>query len=79
MKRWCLYFLMAALTLTGCNVNKEENSKAQPSPDKEVSETLGEGPEVLLTNVIAPWSIQKNGDTMYVSERTGTIVQWERG
>ena len=39
----------------------------------------GEGPEVLLTNLIAPWSIQKNGDTMYVSERTGTIVQWERG
>lgn len=79
MKRWCLYFLMAALTLTGCNVNKEENSKAQPSPGKEVSETLGDGPEVLLTNLIAPWSIQKNGDTMYVSERTGTIVQWERG
>lgn len=78
MKRWLLFFLMATLTLTGCNMNKED-SKTQPKPDKEVTGTLGEDPDVLVTNLHSPWSIQKDGDTMYVSERTGTIVEWDKG
>ncbi|MFD9626196.1 PQQ-dependent sugar dehydrogenase [Peribacillus muralis] len=77
MKRWLLYFLMASLTLTGCNGNKED-SKTEPKPDKEVAGTLGEDPEVLVTNLHSPWSIQKDGDTMYVSERTGSIVEWDK-
>lgn len=77
MKKMLLFFLMATLFLTGCNMNDDE-SKNQPNPDKEVTGTLGEGPDVLVTNLQAPWSIQKNGDIMYVSERTGTIVEWDK-
>ncbi|WP_404664940.1 PQQ-dependent sugar dehydrogenase [Peribacillus frigoritolerans] len=72
-----LFFLMATLFLTGCNMNDDE-SKNQPNPDKEVTGTLGEGPDVLVTNLQASWSIQMNGDIMYVSERTGTIVEWDK-
>ncbi|MFS0766620.1 PQQ-dependent sugar dehydrogenase [Peribacillus phoenicis] len=78
MKKLLLFFLMAALILTGCNMN-DDDSKTEPNPDKEVTGTLGEDPDVLVTNLHAPWSIQKNGDTMYVSERTGTIVEWDNG
>lgn len=77
MKRWLLYFLMAALTLAGCN-GKEEDSKIDPKPDKEVAGTLGQDPEVLVTNLHSPWSIQKVGSAMYVSERTGSIVEWNK-
>ncbi|AOH57262.1 quinoprotein glucose dehydrogenase [Peribacillus muralis] len=77
MKRWLLFFLMAALILTGCN-GKEEDSKTGPKPDKEVAGALGD-PKVLVTNLHSPWSIQKDGDTMYVSERTGSIVEWDKG
>lgn len=54
------------------------DSKTQPNLEKEVTGTLGEDADVLITNLHAPWSIQKNGDTMYVSERAGTIVEWDK-
>ncbi|PJN91065.1 quinoprotein glucose dehydrogenase [Bacillus sp. mrc49] len=69
---------MAALILAGCN-GKEEDSKTDPKPDKEVAGTLGKDPEVLVTNLHSPWSIQKVGSAMYVSERTGSIVEWYKG
>ncbi|WP_285767985.1 PQQ-dependent sugar dehydrogenase [Peribacillus sp. SI8-4] len=78
MKRWLLYCLMAALTLAGCNA-KEEDSNTERKPDKEVAGTLGEDPEVLVTNLHSPWSIQKDGSTLYVSERTGSIMEWDKG
>ncbi|MGE7761956.1 PQQ-dependent sugar dehydrogenase [Peribacillus sp. NPDC097895] len=78
MKRWILFFLITTWTLTGCNMN-EKDSNTKPKPDKEVTGNLGQDPDVLVTNLHAPWSIQKNGDTMYVSERTGTIVEWDKG
>lgn len=78
MKRWGSLFIIVMLGLTGCN-ESEENNKAQPVPEKDSTETKSEGPEVLVTNLDAPWSIQKAGDTMFISERTGTIVQWKDG
>ncbi len=49
-----LFFLMATLFLTSCNMNDDE-SKNQPNPDKEVTGTLGEDPDASVTNLQAPW------------------------
>lgn len=76
MKRWGSLLIMILLALTGCTV-VDENEKAEPNLENDSTETTSEGPEVLLTNLDAPWSIQKVGDTLYVSERSGTIVQWK--
>lgn len=74
MKRWCSLILMITLALTGCS-GGEGNNGAQPEEDS--TESAIDGPEVLVTNLASPWSIQKDGETLYVSERSGTIVQWK--
>ncbi|MGE7604204.1 PQQ-dependent sugar dehydrogenase [Peribacillus sp. NPDC097675] len=76
MKRWGPLLIVIMMALTGCTVS-DENDKAQPDSEKDSRETTSEGPEVVLTNLDAPWSIQKVGETLYVSERSGTIVQWK--
>ncbi|CAM4352747.1 PQQ-dependent sugar dehydrogenase [Paenibacillus typhae] len=36
-------------------------------------------PEVLAANLEVPWSIAKDGDVLYITERTGSIVKIEDG
>jgi glucose/arabinose dehydrogenase len=64
------------LVLGACSV------QLQPSEDErevEVVQGVQTTPTVLADNLEVPWSIQKIGDTFYISERPGSIVKIEDG
>ncbi|RFU62523.1 PQQ-dependent sugar dehydrogenase [Peribacillus glennii] len=80
MKRY-LILSFAMIIASGCSVNiNKDQEKTSPQP----AETSGqpakqEQAEVLLTKLKVSWSIQKTGETIYLSERTGNIVKWDKG
>ncbi|MCD8509029.1 MAG: sorbosone dehydrogenase family protein [Bacillus sp. (in: Bacteria)] len=79
--------IFAIFLLTGCIFGDEqplsEGDQASPSDErkeKEVDPTIPtDDPEVIATNLEIPWSIEKHGDTFYITERPGAIVKIENG
>jgi glucose/arabinose dehydrogenase len=82
MKR-LLYVLAAMLVvLTGCTGGGEEANPVREQNEKpEDQETVAQvgDLEAVAENLQVPWSINKLGDTFYLSERPGTIVKVENG
>lgn len=75
-----LSVLMSILILAGCssgNIQQENNSNYKKE-DQEVTVPSREI-KVLANKLQIPWSINKHGDTFYLSERTGTIVKYSGG
>lgn len=70
-------FLFTLLLLGGCTAN---NQKVEPKKEaeQEVNTVLSQ-PESMAEQLRIPWSINKLGNTFYISERTGTIVKIESG
>jgi len=64
--------LFAILLIAGCSEN------GQQDPRDELTTTIVEH-EVVAENLEAPWSIEKTGNTFYLTERTGNIVKIENG
>jgi len=64
-----LTFLFASCSTNETNQENEVTGNSQTTDDTEV---LAESLEV-------PWSIEKDDDTFYMTEREGTIVQLEDG
>jgi glucose/arabinose dehydrogenase len=65
----CLVFIF----LTGCSDAKEQNVE-----DQEASIPYSE-PEVIAETLNVPWSIDKIGNTFFLSERPGSIIKVEEG
>lgn len=63
-----LLILVAILLTFGCSANENQN-KIAPI-DK---------PEVIAESLKVPWSIEKLGNTIYLTERPGNIVRIENG
>lgn len=92
MKKYLFAVLMVIL-LVGCTVDNqpteeepetsteemidepEENEKADTASEEE--ETTTNELTVLAENLNAPWSIEKNNDIFYITERPGAIVKVE--
>lgn len=70
MKRYIL-LVSFLLFFGGCAT---QNSSSSSSSQQSIDQQVGEVTE-LAANVDVPWSIQKDQETFYVSERPGTIVQ----
>lgn len=67
-------FMMLILLLTGCS------PKQPPQVLGNVTETTTTtSVEVIAEGLEVPWSIEKVGDTFYISERVGSIVKVENG
>jgi len=60
--------------ITGCSAAEEHNVE-----DQEVSIPSTRVTEVIAEELHVPWSIDKNGNTFYLSERPGNIVKVEEG
>ncbi len=70
MKRYVL-LVSFLLFFGGCAT---QNSSSSSSSQQSIDQQVGEVTE-LAANLDVPWSIQKDQETFYVSERPGTIVQ----
>ncbi len=86
MKKVLLISMFVTLTV-GCSVNELQNSRDEQqssSMDRENREQENrqvstENVEVIAENLDVPWSIEKQGDTFYLTERPGSIVKIENG
>ncbi|MFS0727965.1 PQQ-dependent sugar dehydrogenase [Paenibacillus sp. 1P07SE] len=88
MKTWKLPLVTAAALLLGACGSPENNAPVESAPPpenqspaespaeppQEEPEPSGEGYQVLTGQLEAPWSIAHDADTIYVSEREGSIV-----
>jgi glucose/arabinose dehydrogenase len=63
--------------LGGCNVINLDNKREENS-EQEVVSILSQ-PESIAQKLQVPWSINKQGDVFYISERTGNIVKIDEG
>lgn len=70
--------MAAFLPLTFLFASCSTNETSQENEMTENSQTA-ESTEVLAENLEIPWSIEKEDDTFYMTEREGTIVQLEDG
>ncbi|NNU85305.1 sorbosone dehydrogenase family protein [Geobacillus sp. BMUD] len=88
-----LTFLFAILLISGCSASEKlnpsegkqnviaEQNQANEKGNEGEAEALApiEEPEVIAENLEVPWSIEKEGDTFYLTERPGNIVKIENG
>ncbi|WP_163099656.1 PQQ-dependent sugar dehydrogenase [Peribacillus alkalitolerans] len=68
--------LAGVFSLSGCSEKARENSESQSS---EATLPISNEAEVIAKSLQIPWSIQKDGETFYISERTGTIAVIQSG
>jgi glucose/arabinose dehydrogenase len=76
MKRIVLFSILFLL-LVGCNISNLE-SKPEKKTEQEVVSILSQ-PESIAEKLKVPWSITKQGNAFYISEREGNIVKIEDG
>ncbi|KGR85081.1 PQQ-dependent sugar dehydrogenase [Lysinibacillus odysseyi] len=77
MKQLFLFILLTVTLLAGCS--KAEKTMTVDRQSDAVKEQGNQKPEVIMENLEVPWSIEKLGDTFYLTERPGHIVKIENG
>ncbi|WP_141430914.1 sorbosone dehydrogenase family protein [Bacillus sp. 03113] len=77
MKRCLSIVIISFVFLTGCTVGRE--GQKENIQDNHHTETLANKYEVIADQLKIPWSIDKIGETIFVSERVGSIVKIENG
>lgn len=77
MKKIVGIYLMVILLLVACSTNGQQQSIDKQQ--KASNEQENKKPEVITENLDVPWSIEKLGNTFYLSERPGSIVKIENG
>lgn len=77
--RKILALSIAAFILTaGCSENEQQNSTDTSQNTKQAEASLSvEGLDVIAENLDVPWSIDKQGNAFYLTERSGSIVKIE--
>ncbi|WP_238473787.1 PQQ-dependent sugar dehydrogenase [Paenisporosarcina cavernae] len=76
MKYVLILFVASSVVLSGCfPINVFEDVTPLTDEETKGNDEL----EVLATNFQIPWSIEKNGETFFISERNGTIAKVVNG
>lgn len=72
--------ITAILLIAGCSENEQRDSSNDLEDTKQEELSLPvEDIEVIADNLDVPWSIEKLGDILYLTERSGNIVKIEGG
>lgn len=88
MKRILAFFGVLLMIMVACGTDGDSDESDDSDPPLEETEPIEDEEEtsdskkdeeltVLAENLQIPWSIQKDDDTIYLSERTGTIAKIE--
>ena len=77
LKQLFLFVLLAVTVMAGCSADEEQRTVDQQN--EAVKEQEKQEMELVMENLEVPWSIQKLGDTFYLTERPGHIVKIENG
>ncbi len=78
MKKLIGVWLLAIIWLAGCS-NAGENEVEEKGEEMEASLPSREEPSIMADELDIPWSIDKTGETFYISERQGSIVKIQEG
>ncbi|MDN4493457.1 PQQ-dependent sugar dehydrogenase [Ureibacillus aquaedulcis] len=90
MKKVIFLVFVVSFLLVGCSVFTTQDSTEPDHQDqmievaKQENEKIDEvksklEPEIIIENLTIPWTIEKMGDVIYLSERTGGIVKIQNG
>lgn len=82
MKRFLYVMLAMLMVIAGCSGGVDETKPAgeiNQKPEGEEAVAQADQLEVIAENLEVPWSINKSGETFYLSERPGAIVKVEGG
>ena len=77
LKQLFLFVLLAVAVMARCSADEEQRTVDQQN--EAVKEQEKQEMELVMENLEVPWSIQKLGDTFYLTERPGHIVKIENG
>ncbi|SFC24541.1 Glucose/arabinose dehydrogenase, beta-propeller fold [Alkalibacterium subtropicum] len=61
------------------NEEEEHQEEQAEQEEQEEQEEIIEEPEVVAENLEIPWTIEKEEETFFLTERTGTIIRIENG
>ncbi|GIN23083.1 PQQ-dependent sugar dehydrogenase [Siminovitchia fordii] len=80
MKKIVSVYMVLILLLVGCSPNQQQdaghnNNEQNSPPSQQENDEL----EVIAENLDVPWSIEKNNNTYYLTERSGSIAKIENG
>jgi len=70
-------FMLAIPFMAGCSEGEQQTTGI--AQENSVDDPKNQRYEVLAENLEAPWSIEKLGNTFYLTERAGSIVKVESG
>lgn len=80
MKRFLYVMLAVLMVMTGCSAGGDQTKPAgevDQNPEDKEAVAQADQLEVVAENLEVPWSINKSGETFYLSERPGSIVKVE--
>ena len=75
LKKIFPFILTAAAVMAGCSADEQPATVDQPN--ESINEQENQAVEAVMENLEVPWSIEKIGDTFYLTERAGHIVKIE--
>ncbi|ESU34375.1 hypothetical protein G3A_01080 [Bacillus sp. 17376] len=80
MKSFSYVMLAMLMVMAGCSTGGDETKPAgevNQNPEDKEAIAQADQLEVIAENLEVPWSINKSGETFYLSERPGSIVKVE--
>lgn len=76
MNKWSW---LAPLSLTMLLVGCATDSKTEESSQTDTKQEAEEGADIIFESLQAPWNVEMSGDTFYITERDGKIVEGTQG
>ncbi|MGG5315040.1 PQQ-dependent sugar dehydrogenase [Enterococcus sp. AZ072] len=83
MKRLLIFSAIAGMILAGCATNEttdtSNNDRTTDTSSSSANQSASADPEVIADNLEVPWAIEKSNDTIYLTQRGGSIIRIENG